>query len=165
MVSIMNEALELEVGQKVLEVGAGSGWHACTVAEIVAPSDMPREKWGHVYTIEILPSLAEFAKRNIAKAGYEDRVTVICKDGSEGYEEEAPYDRILVTAAAPSIPEPLKRQLKPGGVMVIPVGEVGFYQVLMRVRKIDGKIVEENLGGVAFVPLVGKYGHKIGRYG
>jgi len=161
----MNEALELEVGQKVLEVGAGSGWHACTVAEIVAPSDMPREKWGHVYTIEILPSLAEFAKRNIAKAGYEDRVTVICKDGSEGYEEEAPYDRILVTAAAPSIPEPLKRQLKPGGVMVIPVGEVGFYQVLMRVRKIDGKIVEENLGGVAFVPLVGKYGHKIGRYG
>jgi len=164
MVSIMNEALELEVGQKVLEVGAGSGWHACTVAEIVAPSDMPREKWGHVYTIEILPSLAEFAKRNIAKAGYEDRVTVICKDGSEGYEEEAPYDRILVTAAAPSIPEPLKRQLKPGGVMVIPVGEVGFYQVLMRVRKIDGKIVEENLGGVAFVPLVGKYGHKIGRY-
>lgn len=165
MVSIMNEALELEVGQKVLEVGAGSGWHACTVAEIVAPSDMPREKWGHVYTIEILPSLAEFAKRNIAKAGYEDRVTVICKDGSEGYEEKAPYDRILVTAAAPSIPEPLKRQLKPGGVMVIPVGEVGFYQVLMRVRKIDGKIVEENLGGVAFVPLVGKYGHKIGRYG
>ena len=165
MVSIMNEALELEVGQKVLEVGAGSGWHACTVAEIVAPSNMPKEEWGHVYTIEILPSLAEFAKRNIAKAGYEDRVTVICKDGSEGYEEEAPYDRILVTAAAPSIPEPLKRQLKPGGVMVIPVGEVGFYQVLMRVRKIDGKIVEENLGGVAFVPLVGKYGHKIGRYG
>jgi len=164
MVSIMNEALELEVGQKVLEVGAGSGWHACTVAEIVAPSNMPKEEWGHVYTIEILPSLAEFAKRNIAKAGYEDRVTVICKDGSEGYEEEAPYDRILVTAAAPSIPEPLKRQLKPGGVMVIPVGEVGFYQVLMRVRKIDGKIVEENLGGVAFVPLVGKYGHKIGRY-
>ena len=165
MVSIMNEALELEVGQKVLEVGAGSGWHACTVAEIIAPSNMPKEKWGHVYTIEILPSLAEFAKRNIAKAGYEDRVTVICKDGSEGYEEEAPYDRILVTAAAPSIPEPLKRQLKPGGVMVIPVGEVGFYQVLIRVRKIDGKIVEENLGGVAFVPLVGKYGHKIGRYG
>ena len=164
MVSIMNEALELEVGQKVLEVGAGSGWHACTVAEIVAPSNMSKEEWGHVYTIEILPSLAEFAKRNIAKAGYEDRVTVICKDGSEGYEEEAPYDRILVTAAAPSIPEPLKRQLKPGGVMVIPVGEVGFYQVLMRVRKIDGKIVEENLGGVAFVPLVGKYGHKIGRY-
>ena len=164
MVSIMNEALELEVGQKVLEVGAGSGWHACTVAEIVAPSNMPKEEWGHVYTIEILPSLAEFAKRNIAKAGYEDRVTVICKDGSEGYEEEAPYDRILVTAAAPSIPEPLKRQLKPGGVMVIPVGEVGFYQVLIRVRKIDGKIVEENLGGVAFVPLVGKYGHKIGRY-
>lgn len=164
MVSIMNEALELEVGHKVLEVGAGSGWHACTVAEIVAPSDVSRERWGHVYTIEILPNLAEFAKRNIAKTGYSDRVTVICKDGSEGYEEEAPYDRILVTAAAPSIPNPLKKQLKPGGIMIIPVGEAGFYQVLMRVRKIDDKIIEEDLGGVAFVPLIGRYGHKIGRY-
>ncbi|MEM2961058.1 MAG: protein-L-isoaspartate O-methyltransferase, partial [Candidatus Bathyarchaeia archaeon] len=68
MVSIMNEALELEVGHKVLEVGAGSGWHASTIAEIVAPSDAPKDKWGHVYTIEILANLAEFAKENIAKA-------------------------------------------------------------------------------------------------
>ena len=164
MVSIMNEALELEVGHKVLEVGAGSGWHASTIAEVVAPSDAPRESWGHVYTIEIISKLVEFARENIAKAGYSDRVTVICGDGSEGYPEEAPYDRILVTAAAPSIPEPLKRQLKPGGVMVIPVGEIGFYQTLIRLRKmINGKIIEEDLGGVAFVPLVGKFGHRIGR--
>jgi len=157
----MNEALELEVGHKVLEVGAGSGWHASTVAEIVAPSDVPKDRWGHVYTIEIVPRLAEFARENIAKAGYSDRVTVICGDGSLGYPEKAPYDRILVTAAAPRIPEPLKEQLKPGGVMVIPVGDVGFYQTLIRLRKKeDGGVVEENLGGVAFVPLVGKHGHR-----
>lgn len=164
MVAIMNEALELNVGHKVLEVGSGSGWHASTIAEIVAPSDAPREKWGHVYTVEIIPDLAEFARRNIEAAGYSDRITVICGDGSMGYQEEAPYDRILVTAAAPFIPAPLKEQLKPGGIMVIPVGEVGFYQTLIRVRKLeDGKIIEEDLGGVAFVPLIGKYGHKIRR--
>jgi protein-L-isoaspartate(D-aspartate) O-methyltransferase len=164
MVSIMNEALDLDVGHKVLEIGTGSGWHACTIAEIIAPIDVPKERWGHIYTVEILPRLADFARRNIAKAGYSDRVTVICKDGSDGYAEEAPYDRILVTAAAPSIPNPLKEQLKPGGIMVIPVGEVGFYQTLIRVRKRNGRIIEEDLGGVAFVPLVGRYGHKINRY-
>ncbi|MEM3647241.1 MAG: methyltransferase domain-containing protein [Thermofilum sp.] len=143
MVSIMNEALELNVGHRVLEVGSGSGWHASTIAEIVAPCDTPREMWGHVYTVEIIPELAELAKRNIEEAGYGDRVTVICGDGSMGYSEEAPYDRILVTAAAPSIPDPLKEQLKPGGIMVIPVGEVGFYQTLIRVRKLEnGKIIE-----------------------
>jgi protein-L-isoaspartate(D-aspartate) O-methyltransferase len=161
MVSIMNEALELEVGNKVLEVGAGSGWHASTVAEIVAPSDIPKGRWGHVYTIEIIPKLAEFAEMNIKRAGYSDRVTVICGDGSEGYPDEAPYDRILVTAAAPSVPRPLEEQLKPGGVMVIPVGSVGFYQTLLRLRKVNDRISEEDLGGVAFVPLVGKYGHRI----
>ena len=163
MVSIMNEALELEVGHKVLEVGAGSGWHASTIAEIVAPSDVSRDRWGHVYTIEIIPRLAEFARRNIAEASYGDRVTVICGDGSLGYLEEAPYDRILVTAAAPHIPDPLKNQLKLGGIMVIPVGDIGFYQTLIRLRKKkSGEITEENLGGVAFVPLVGRYGHKRG---
>jgi len=160
----MNEALELDVGHKVLEVGSGSGWHAATIAEIIAPSDAPREVWGHVYTVEIIPELAEFARRNIERAGYNDRVTVICGDGSMGYPEEAPYDRILVTAAAPDIPEPLKEQLKPGGVMVIPVGEIGFYQTLIRVRKLkDDRIIKEDLGGVAFVPLTGRYGHKIRR--
>ena len=160
MVSIMNEALNLRVGHKVLEVGAGSGWHASTIAEIVAPSDVSRDRWGHVYTIEIVPRLAEFARKNIERAGYGDRVTVICGDGSEGYPEEAPYDRILVTAAAPYIPPPLKEQLKSDGIMVIPVGSVGFYQTLIRVTRIGDEFYEENLGGVAFVPLVGKHGHK-----
>ncbi len=161
MVSIMNEALELEVGYKVLEVGAGSGWHASTVAEIVAPTEAPKEEGGHVYTVEVISELAAFAKDNIERAGYGDRITVICGDGSRGYVEEAPYDRVLVTAAAPCVPEPLTDQLKIGGVLVIPVGDVRFYQTLVRVRKKDGKLVEENLGGVAFVPLIGKYGHRV----
>ncbi len=160
MVSIMNEALELKVGHKVLEVGSGCGWHASTVAEIVAPSDQPKEMWGHVYTVEIISKLAELARENIKRAGYDDRVTVLCWDGSQGCPEKAPFDRIYVTAAAPFIPPPLKEQLKSGGVMVIPVGSVGFYQTLLRLRKVRDEFYEEDLGGVAFVPLVGKYGHK-----
>jgi protein-L-isoaspartate(D-aspartate) O-methyltransferase len=158
MIAIMNEALELEVGHKVLEVGAGSGWHASTLAEIVAPSYAKKEGWGHVYTIERVPELAEFAIRNIAEAGYYDRITIIHGDGSLGYTEEAPYQRILVTAAAPAVPPPLIAQLEDNGILVIPVGGAQFYQTLLRVRREDGKILEENLGGVAFVPLIGKHG-------
>lgn len=161
MVSIMNEALQLEVGHKILEIGAGSGWHATTVAEIVAPSNMPRSEWGHVYTVEIIRGLAEFARRNIMKAGYGDRVTTVCSDGSMGYPGKAPYDRILVTAAAPDVPKPLIEQLKPHGIMIIPVGSVHLFQTLMRiVKERNGTVQEENLGGVAFVPLTGRHGHK-----
>jgi len=159
MVSIMNEALELEVGQKVLEVGAGSGWHASTIAEIIAPSDAPKEKWGHIYTVEIIRELADYARTNVNEAGYGNRVTIVHSDGSEGFATEEPYDRILVTAAAPDVPKPLAEQLKTGGVLVIPVGSPYLYQTLVRVRKMDSKLVDENLGGVAFVPLTGKYGH------
>ncbi|MEM3458033.1 MAG: protein-L-isoaspartate(D-aspartate) O-methyltransferase [Candidatus Bathyarchaeia archaeon] len=161
MVSIMNEALQLEVGHKVLEVGAGSGWHAATIAEIVAPKDAPRSEWGHVYTVEIVQGLAEYARKNVLNEGYGDRVTIICADGSLGYSEKAPYDRVLVTAAAPDVPKPLIEQLKPGGIMLIPVGSAHLFQTLMKITKgVNGKIKEENLGGVAFVPLTGKYGHK-----
>ena len=161
MVSIMNEALQLEVGHKILEIGAGSGWHAATIAEIIAPSDAPSSERGHVYTVEIVQGLADFARKNIMKAGYGDRVSTICADGSLGYPEKAPYDRVLVTAAAPDIPKPLIEQLKTGGIMLIPVGNASLFQSLMKVTKgSGGKIVEENLGGVAFVPLIGEYGHK-----
>ena len=154
----MDEALELEVGHKVLEVGGGSGWHAATIAEIVAPSNMPKEKWGHVYTIERIPELAAFAKNNIENTGYQDRVTLIHSDGTVGYPEKAPYDRIFVAAAGPKVPKPLVEQLKDGGVLLVPVGGAQFYQTLVRVRKMNGKIIEENLGGVTFVPLIGKHG-------
>jgi protein-L-isoaspartate(D-aspartate) O-methyltransferase len=160
MIAIMNEALELQVGHKVLEVGAGSGWHASTIAEIVAPSDTPKEKWGHIYTLERIPELAELAVGNIAKTGYYDRITLIHRDGSLGYPEKAPYQRVLVTAAAPAVPQPLIDQLEDGGILVIPVAGAQFYQTLLRISKKDGEILEENLGGVAFVPLIGKHGFK-----
>jgi protein-L-isoaspartate(D-aspartate) O-methyltransferase len=160
MVSIMDEALDLEVGHKVLEVGAGSGWHASTIAEIVAPSDASKEKWGHVYTVERIPELAAFANENITNAGYGDRITVIHEDGTLGYPKEAPYNRILVTAAAPAVPKPLIKQLENGGILIVPVGGAQFYQTLVRIRKKDGKTLEESLGGVAFVPLIGKHGFK-----
>ena len=160
MVSIMNEALQLEVGNKVLEVGAGSGWHAATISELVAPSGAPRSEYGHVYTVEIVQDLADSARKNIMKAGYGDRVTIIGGDGSMGFPEKAPYDRILVTAAAPDVPKPLIDQLKSGGIMLIPVGNASLFQNLMKVTKTDGKIKQENLGGVAFVPLTGKHGHR-----
>jgi len=160
MVSIMNEALQLEVGNKVLEVGAGSGWHASTIAELVAPSGSPRSEYGHVYTVEIVQDLADFARKNIMKAGFGDRVTIITGDGSLGFPEKAPYDKILVTAAAPDIPKPLIDQLKSGGTMLIPVGSASLFQNLMKITKTEGKIKQENLGGVAFVPLTGKHGHR-----
>jgi protein-L-isoaspartate(D-aspartate) O-methyltransferase len=161
MVSIMDEALQLEVGQKVLEVGAGSGWHSATIAEIVAPRDAPRSEWGCVYTVEIVQALAENARKNIMNAGYGDRVKIINADGSKGYVEKAPYDRVVVTAAAPNVPEPLIDQLKPSGIMLIPVGSVSLFQNLIKITKgLDGKIKQENLGGVAFVPLTGEYGHR-----
>jgi protein-L-isoaspartate(D-aspartate) O-methyltransferase len=160
MVSIMNEALQLEVGHKVLEIGAGCGWHAATIAEIIAPKDTPRSGWGHIYTVEIVQGLADFARKNIMNAGYGDRVTIICADGSMGYAEKAPYDRILVTAAAPDVPKPLIEQLKPNGIMLIPVGSAHLFQSLIKLTKgVNGKTREENLGGVAFVPLTGRYGH------
>jgi protein-L-isoaspartate(D-aspartate) O-methyltransferase len=162
MVSIMNEALQLEVGQRVLEVGAGSGWHAATIAETVAPVDVPRSERGHVYTVEIIQGLADIARRNIMKAGYGDRVSIIVADGSMGHPEKAPFDRTLVTAAAPEVPKPLIEQLKPTGIMIIPVGSATLFQNLIKITKgSDGKIKEENLGGVAFVPLTGRYGHRL----
>jgi protein-L-isoaspartate(D-aspartate) O-methyltransferase len=162
MVAIMNEALELEVGHRVLEIGAGCGWHAATIGETVAPKDAPRSERGHVYTVEIVAELAKFARENIMRHGFGDRVTVIHGDGSLGYPEKSPYDRVLVTAAAPETPPPLVEQLKIGGALVIPVGSVHLFQSLIRVRKkADGSTTRENLGGVAFVPMTGQFGHNV----
>jgi len=152
MVAIMNEALELRIGDKVLEVGAGSGYHAATIAEQIGPQ-------GRVYTIELVPELVKVARSNLEKAGYSDRVALVQGDGSLGYPDRAPYDRMVVTAAAPKIPQPLVRQLVPGGVLVIPVGGRLFPQELVKVRKDEkGRVEQTSLGGVAFVPLIGKEG-------
>src|SRR5207245_3610624 len=151
MVAIMDEALELRQGMKVLEVGAGSGYHAATIAEIVGNK-------GHVFTVEYVDKLVAIARNNLSRAGYANHVTIVQGDGSLGYAERAPYDRILVTAAAPKIPPPLLEQLRPDGILVVPVGGRMFPQELVRVRKKpDGTFDRSSLGGVAFVPLVGKY--------
>jgi protein-L-isoaspartate(D-aspartate) O-methyltransferase len=157
IVSVMNEALQFETGNKVLEIGTGSGWHAATIAEIVAPKESPRSEWGHVYSIEFFKKLAETARKNIMNAGYGDRITTINADGSNGYPEKAPFDRILVTASTPKVPKPLFDQLKSDGIIVIPVGSPALFQNLMKLtKKSDGKIKEENLGSVTFVPLAEK---------
>jgi protein-L-isoaspartate(D-aspartate) O-methyltransferase len=160
VVAIIDEALELEVGHKVLEVGAGSGWHAATIAEIIAPTGAPRSEWGHVYTTEIIQGLADFSRKNIINSGYGDRVTIISLDGSKGYPEKAPFDRILVTAAAPKIPKPLVDELKSEGILLIPIGSISLFQKLMKLTKsMNGETSEKSLGGVAFASLTGKYSH------
>ncbi|MDI9644646.1 MAG: protein-L-isoaspartate(D-aspartate) O-methyltransferase [Candidatus Verstraetearchaeota archaeon] len=157
MVAIMCQLLSLSPGHIVLEVGGGTGYHAAVCAEIVAPEGV-RNKQGHVYAVERIKVLADFARSNLARCGYSDRVTVIEGDGTLGYPDAAPYDRILVTAAAPRIPPPLKAQLKDGGRMVIPVGEAYSIQDLIVVEKKDGELREWTYGGCVFVPLCGRYG-------
>ncbi len=155
MVAIMTEALDPMPGDRVLEVGTGSGYQAAVLAEIVARMDPGRR--GHVYTIERIPELAEFARRNLERTGYIEDVTVIVGDGTLGYEEAAPYDRIIITAAAPSIPEPLIRQLRDGGRIVAPVGDL-YVQRLVIADKVDGALRRRQGIECVFVPLIGKYG-------
>jgi protein-L-isoaspartate(D-aspartate) O-methyltransferase len=157
MVAIMNELLEVRVGDKILEVGTGGGYHAATLAVLTCPGlDSPSPL---VYTVEINHVLAEFAKKNFSRLGFDKVVNVIEGDGSKGYPEASPYDCIVVTAAAPSIPQPLIEQLKPDGRMVIPVQSRFFEQDLMLLKKDkNGRIKTSNMGPVVFVPLRGEYG-------
>jgi len=149
MVAIMLEIADLKPGMNVLEVGTGSGWNAALIAEIVK---------GDVYSIERIPELVEFAKRNLERAGVKN-VHVILGDGSKGFPPKSPYDAIIVTAGAPEIPKPLVEQLKPGGKLIIPVGSYHLWQELLEViKREDGSIKIKNHGGVAFVPLIGEHG-------
>ena len=152
MVAIMVEQLDLKPGMKVLEIGAGSGYHAAVCADVLGPE-------GHLYTIERLASLATFAENNLKKTGYGNIVTVIFGDGTKGLPEHAPYDRIFVAAGAPEIPEPLTDQLVDGGKLLIPVGG-RYYQDLVRVEKKGKRLDKVNLGGVVFVPLIGEHGYR-----
>lgn len=152
---------EFPCGEKILEIGTGSGYQAALIAEMVAPLSCRREKWGHVYTIERFSRIVEFGRANLERTGYTDRVTVLEGDGTLGYLEKAPYDQILVTAASPDVPDPLIEQLKVGGRLVLPMGGKRFNQALVEVRKkANGKLEQKKLCGVAFVPLIGKYGWK-----
>jgi protein-L-isoaspartate(D-aspartate) O-methyltransferase len=143
IVALMTELVRPDRSDRVLEIGTGSGYQAAVLAELV----------GHVYTIELEPSLAERAERALKKTGYEN-VTVRAGDGYRGWEEHAPFDIIIVTAAPDHIPEPLLEQLKPGGVMVIPVGPVYQTQQLRLIEKdANGKVTSRDVTPVRFVPL------------
>jgi protein-L-isoaspartate(D-aspartate) O-methyltransferase len=150
MVGIMVEAAELVPGMSVLEIGGGSGYHAAVMAEMVRPG-------GRIITVERLPSLAENARCNLEISGHSDTVQVVVSDGSLGYPKEKPYDRIVVTCGAPQVPQPLKDQLKDGGKLLVPVGGMGYQELLRLTRKGDDFAVE-NLGGCVFVPLIGEHG-------
>ncbi len=148
MIAIMCEALDLKSGQKILEIGTGSGYHAAITATIVGPS-------GHVYSIERFKQLVHQAKTNLKQANI-DNATVKNGDGSQGLSEYQPYDRIYVTCAAPDIPQPLINQLNDPGKLVIPVGRM--YCELKRFEKKNNKTTIDTLGGCVFVPLIGKHG-------
>ncbi len=157
MNAMMCESLELKESDKVLEVGTGSGYHAALCAEIIAPNKS--SKPGHVYTIERHKELAEKAEKSLKEAGYNNRVTVICGDGTLGYPEEAPYDKVLVTAASPKkVPPPLQQQLNENGILCIPAGSKNFGQDLYIIRRHGNSYDKKKISGVRFVPLIGKYG-------
>jgi protein-L-isoaspartate(D-aspartate) O-methyltransferase len=149
----------MKCGQRVLEVGGGCGYMSCVYAEVVAPTDQPKEQWGHVWSAEIIPELAEFGSANVRRLGYSDRVTFVTADASVGLDKAGPFDLIITTSAAPKTPKELVDQLNLGGILLIPVGNAASYQELMRIRKDEGgEVHHENLGGVAFVPMRGKRG-------
>jgi len=157
MNAMMCEYLELSEGEKVLEIGTGSGYHAALCAELVAPENS--ENPGHVITIERHEELVKNARESLKETGYEHKVTVIHGDGTLGYPKEAPFDKILVTAASPSkIPVPLRDQLKEGGILCIPTGSKSFAQNLYVIRKQGENFDTKRITGVRFVPLIGKYG-------
>jgi len=157
MNAMMCEYLELKEGDKVLEIGTGSGYHAALCAELVAPKDSKNP--GHVYSIERHLKLVKSAQKSLKITGYDDRVTVIYGDGTLGYPSEAPYDKILVTASSPKkIPPPLKEQLREGGILCIPAGSKDWAQELYLLRKKNNAFEVEKKAGVRFVPLIGKYG-------
>jgi protein-L-isoaspartate(D-aspartate) O-methyltransferase len=146
MVALMTEALHLTGVERVLEIGTGSGYQAAILAELARD----------VCSVERHPGLAERARAVLADLGYRN-VTIIVGDGSLGHPEAAPYDRIIVTAAAPQIARPWAEQLAEDGVLVVPVGD-RWGQTLTRCTMRAGRLHHENLGACVFVPLVGEHG-------
>jgi protein-L-isoaspartate(D-aspartate) O-methyltransferase len=150
MVAVMTELLELSGDERVLEIGTGSGYQAAVLAELAK----------EVYTVERVAPLAEAARRLLLDLSYHN-IHVRITDGSVGLPEEAPFDRIIITAAAPKIPDPLMQQLSEDGIVVAPVGG-SFSQQLLKLKKTAAGVVEEYHTPCVFVPLVGEYGWKEG---
>lgn len=145
VVALMTEAVRLRPTDRVLEIGTGSGYQAAVLAELVK----------EVYSIEIRKNLADTAAGRLKALGYRN-VAVRFADGYFGWEEHAPYDVIVITAAPNHVPPPLVRQLKEGGRLILPLGSTTFSQTLTLVTKKGGELDVEELGGVAFVPMTGE---------
>ena len=145
IVAFMTQALELTKQQSVLEVGTGSGYQAAILGKLAK----------EVYSIEIVPPLAESAKGVLSRLGFEN-VHVRLGDGYLGWPERAPFDAIIVTCAPDHVPDPLISQLKEGGRLVIPVGEAGGIQQLVLLRKRNGQVSKEKMLDVRFVPMTGE---------
>jgi protein-L-isoaspartate(D-aspartate) O-methyltransferase len=143
----MTAYLNLTRDLKVLEIGTGSGYQTAFLAEFA----------GEVYTVERIAPLAEKARKRLEKLGYRN-IHFKIDNGSVGWEEFAPYDRIIVTAAAGKLPDPLLAQLKPGGLLLIPVGERGCLDLLQLKKDESGLVTEKSLGKVTFVELKGEFG-------
>ena len=147
IVALMTDMLELEANDTVLEIGTGSGYQAAVLSRLVS----------RVYSIEIIPELADAASTRLKRLGF-GNVVVKNADGYFGWQEHAPFDAIIVTAASSHIPPPLVRQLKPGGVMMIPVGAAFQVQQLSLLRKSpDGELTTRQVMPVRFVPFTGKH--------
>jgi protein-L-isoaspartate(D-aspartate) O-methyltransferase len=143
LVAFMTEAIGPRPGQRVLEVGTGSGYQAAVLAELV----------GEVSTVELLPELAAAAGKRLARLGYRN-VHVKAGDGYQGWPDKGPFDAVVVTCGAKEVPRPLLEQLKPGGKLIIPVGEAGAVQTLRLITKgPGGKMEVRDLLPVRFVPL------------
>jgi len=161
MVALLSELAELRPKKAVLEIGCGLGYMACVYGEAVAPIDTDSRDWGHVWSAEIVQPLAALAQENIKRLGFAQRVEVLNRDASDGLPEFAPFDAIIVPAAAPRLPEPLVDQLAEDGILVMPVGNAQG-QALVRVRKLkDGTLARETMGVTRFVPLTGSSGGSI----
>lgn len=147
IVALMTDLIEPGPDDVVLEIGTGSGYQAAILAKLV----------NHVYSIEIIDALADRAAADLARLGY-DNVTTKLGDGYYGWQEHAPFDAIVVTAAASYVPPPLVQQLRPGGRMIIPVGSRFMTQQLLLLEKTeDGEIITRQIAAVMFVPLTGKH--------
>jgi protein-L-isoaspartate(D-aspartate) O-methyltransferase len=148
------EGLRLKKGEKVLEIGCGSGILVAYIKEIVG-------RKGEVFGVEISKETCEFAKNNLKNSGYDKKIKLILGDGSVGLKEYAPFDKIVISAAAPSLPEPIRKQTKIGGIIVAVIGTSNYNQELIQFEKNDDETFSKrNLGGVVFVPLRGEYGMK-----
>lgn len=148
IVALMTQELGLKGGEKVLEIGTGSGYQAAVLGELARS----------VFSVERMPALLIRARKTLDRLGYSN-VYLKLDDGTWGWRDEAPFDAIIVTAGSPSVPQPLIDQLKDPGVLIIPVGDE-YSQALVKITKSNGELEQKNITGVRFVKLIGEYGWK-----